>query len=175
MPKGELQNHIAWYFNRFADFRDDVDHDLDFSHLNNAKYILYNAVAIPVTCFQCDEQAVYMVRCTGSTRWRKHKAPKNDTVLLWMGTSLNSHFKSTVGCIPALLKCLFVIEDAELSVKGLLALVQMFATGLIRQTACIVIVEERHQPLMQPLRDGGYRRRPPFSVGITYIVPIRAI
>ena len=175
MPKGELQNHIAWCFKRFADFTDYVDHDQYFSRLNDAKYIRYNAVAIPVTSFQCDEQAVHMVRCTGSTRWRKHKPPRNDTVLLWMGTSPDSHFKSTAGRIPARLKCLFVVEDAESSVKGLLALVQTFATGPIRQTAGMVIVEERHQPPMQPLHDGSYRRKPLFGVGTTYIVPISAI
>jgi len=64
--------------------------------------------------------------------------------------SMDSHFKSTAGCIPALLECLFVLEDAELSVDVLLALVQWFAAGPICQTAGTVIVEERHQPPMQP-------------------------
>jgi len=135
MSKGELQNHITWCFKRFADFTDYVDHDQYFSCLNDANYIRYNALAIRVTSFQCDEQAVHMVRSTGSTRWRKHKPPRNDTVFLWMGTSPNSHFKSTAGHSPAPLKCLFVIEDPESSVKGLLALVQTFATRPIRQTA----------------------------------------
>jgi len=75
MPKGELQNHIAWCFKRFANFKDYVDHDQYFSCLNDAKYIWYSAVANPVRSFQYDEQAVHMVRCTGSTRWRKHKPP----------------------------------------------------------------------------------------------------
>jgi len=175
MPKGELQNHIAWCFKRFADFTDYVDHDQYFSCLNDANFIQYNAVAIPVTSFQCDEQAVHMVRCTGSTRRRKHKQPTNDTVLLWMGTSPDSHFKSTAGCIAARLKCLFVVENAESSVKVLLALVQTFATGPIRQTAGIMIVKERHQPPMQPLHDGSYHRKPLFGVGTTYIVLICAI
>ena len=64
-----------------------------------------------------------MVRCTGSTRWRKHQPPRNDTVLLWMGMSPDSHFQSTAGRIPARLKCLYIVKDAELSVRGLLALV----------------------------------------------------
>jgi len=68
MPKGELQNHIAWCLKRFANFTNYVDHDHYFSHLNHAKYIRYNAVAIPVMSFQCDEQPVHMVCCTGSTR-----------------------------------------------------------------------------------------------------------
>jgi hypothetical protein len=122
-PKGELQNHIAWCFKRFANFTDYVDHDQYFSCLNHTKYILYNTVAILVTSFHCDEQAVHMVRCTGSARWRTHRPPRNDSVLLWMGTSPDSHFQSTAGCIPTQLKCLFVIEDAKSSVKGLLALV----------------------------------------------------
>jgi len=92
-----------------------------------------------------------------------------------MGTSPDSHFKSTAARIPARLKCLFVVEDAESSIKELLALVQTFATGPIRQTAGMVIVEERHQPPMQPLPNGCCRREPLFGVGTTYIVPISAI
>jgi len=61
-----------------------------------------------------------------------------------MGTSPDSHLKSTAGCIARSLKCLFVVEDAKLSLKGLLALVQTFATVPIRQTAGMVNVEERH-------------------------------
>jgi len=148
MPKGELQNHIAWCLKRFADFTDYVDHDRCFSGLNDAKYIRYNSVAIPVTSFHCDKQPVHMVRCTGSTRWRKHKPPRNDTVLLWMGTSPDSHFKLTAGHIPTRLKFLFLIKDAKSSIQGLLALVQTFATAPICQTAGMVIVEERHQPPM---------------------------
>ena len=85
MPKQELQNHIAWCFKIFADFTDYIDHDQYLSLHNDAKYIPYNAVAIPVLSFQCDEEAVPMARCTGSTRWRKHKPPRNDKVLLWRG------------------------------------------------------------------------------------------
>jgi hypothetical protein len=73
------------------------------------------------------------------------------------------------------LNCPFVVEDTESSVIGLLALVQTFATGLIRQTAGMVIVEERHQPLMQPLPDGTYRRKPLIVFGTTYIVPVSVI
>jgi len=54
MPRGELQNHITWCFKRFADFTQYVNHDQDVSRLNDAKYIQYNAIAIPVTSFQCD-------------------------------------------------------------------------------------------------------------------------
>ena len=46
MPKGELQNHIAWCFKRFADFTDYVDHAQYFSRLNDANYIRKNTVAI---------------------------------------------------------------------------------------------------------------------------------
>jgi len=124
---------------------------------------------------QCDEQAVHIFGCTGSTRWRKHKPPRYDNVLLWMGTSPDSYFMSTTGNIPTRLKCLFIIVHAESSVKGLLALVQMFATGLIRQPAGMVIVEERHQPPMKPLHDERYCRKPPFGIGTSYLVPIRVI
>jgi len=116
-----------------------------------------------------------MVFCTGSTRQRKHKPPRNDTVLLRMGTSPDSHFKSTAGGISGWLKCLFVVEDAELRVTGLLALLQTFATGPVHQTAGMVIVEERHQPPMEPLHIGSYCRKPLFCVRTMYIVSISAI
>jgi hypothetical protein len=175
MPKGETQNHIAWCFKRFANITDYIDHDQYFSCRNDAKYIRYNPVAIPVTSFQCNERAVHMVRCTGSTRWRKHKPPRNDTVCLWMGMSPDSQFKLTAERIPARLKCLFVTKDAESSIKGLLALVQTFTTGPIRQTAGMLIVEERHQPLMPPLHNGSYCHQPLFGSGTTYIIPISTI
>ena len=119
--------------------------------------------------FQYDEEAVHMVLCTGSTRWRKHKPPRHDTVLLWVGISLDRHFKLTAGCIPGELNCLVVVEDIELRIKGLLALVQMFATGSIRQTASMVIVKERHHPPMQPLNDGTYHHKPLSGVGTSAI------
>jgi len=175
MPKGELWNHIAWCFNRFADFTDYVNHDQYFSCPNDAKHIQYNTVAILVTSFQCDEQEVYLVHCTGSTRWRKHKPPRYDIVPLWMWMSPDSHIKSTVGCILVLLKCLFILENAEQSVTALVAFVQKFATGPICKTVGMVIYEERHQPLMQPMHHGSYRRKPLFGVGITYIVSIGVI
>jgi uncharacterized membrane protein SirB2 len=131
MPKGELQNHIAWCFKRFADFTDNVDHDQYCSRLNDAKYISYSTVATLVKSLQCKEQAVHMVHRTASTRWEKHKPPRNDTVLLWMGMNLDRPFNLTVGCIPAWLECHFVIAEAEWSVKELLALVLTFATGPI--------------------------------------------
>jgi hypothetical protein len=39
----------------------------------------------------------------------------------------------------------------------------------------MVIVEESHQPLMQPLHNGTYHQKLLYSVGTTYIVPISAI
>jgi hypothetical protein len=101
--------------------------------------------------------------------------PRTDTVLLWMGTSLDSHFKLTAGRIPAHFKCLFVVKNAESSVEGLVAMVQTFAIGPIRQTVGMVIVMVRHQPPMHPLHDANYRRKPLFGVGTTYIVSISAI
>jgi len=91
MTKWELQHHIAWCFKRFADFTDYVNHDRYFSHLNESKSIQGNAVAFPVMFLQRYKQAVRMVRCTGSTRWRKDKPPCTDTVLLWLVTNLDSH------------------------------------------------------------------------------------
>jgi hypothetical protein len=175
MSNRELQNHIDCCFKRFADFTDYVDHDQYFSCLNDARYIWYNTVAILATSFQCDEQAVHIVHCTGSTIWRKHTPRRNDTVLLWMGIGPDGHFKSTAVRIPTRLKCVFVVEDAESTIKELLAFVQTFATVPIFQTAGMVIVAERHQPPMQPLHDGSYRRKPLCSIATTYIVPISAI
>jgi len=175
MSRGELQNWIAWCFERFADFTGHADHDQDFSHLNHAKNSRYSAVEIPAAYFQCAEQAVHMVRCTESKRWRKNKPPWYDTVLVWMGSSPNSHFKSTAGPILTGLKSLLIVEDAEWSITGSVALVQTFATGPIRQTAGVVIVEDRHQPPMQPLSNGTYCHMPPFGVGMKYIVPICAM
>jgi hypothetical protein len=82
MPKGELLNHITGGFKGFADFTDYVDHDQYCGRHNDAQFIQYNPLAIPMTSFHCDEQEVHMVRCTGSTRWRKHSPPRNDTALL---------------------------------------------------------------------------------------------
>jgi len=48
MPEGEPKNHIAWSFQRFADFTDYVDHNPYFSRPNDAKYIQYNAVVTGV-------------------------------------------------------------------------------------------------------------------------------
>ena len=59
-----------------------------------------------------------------------------------------------------LMKCLFVVKDAKSRVQGLCALVQTFATGPIRLTTGMMIVEERHQPPMQPLHDGNNRHKP---------------
>ena len=175
IPQRELQKHIAWCLKRFAHLTDYVDHDHYFSHLNNEKCIRYNVVAIPEKSFQWDEQAVHMVRCTGSTRWRKHKPPRNDTILPWVGTSPDSHLRSTARGIPAWSKCLFVVQDAQSSVEGLIAVVQTFATGLIHQTAGMVIVEARHEPPMQPVHDGSCRGEPLLAVGTTHIDPLSAI
>jgi len=140
MPQGELHNHMAWCFKLFSDFTDYVDRDQYCSRLNNPKFIRYSTVAIPLTSLQRDEQAVHMVRFTGSTRWRNYKPPRNDTVHLAIGMNLDAHFKLTTVCIPAWLKSLSVLDAAESSVKGLPALVQTIATAPIRQTARMVIV-----------------------------------
>jgi len=96
-------------------------------------------------------------------------------MLLSMGTSPESPFKSTVGHIPAWLNCLFIVEDVQLRVKVLLALNQMLATGLITQTAGMVIVEEWHQPPMQSLMNRRYHCKTLFGIQTNDIVPIHAI
>jgi hypothetical protein len=73
------------------------------------------------------------------------------------------------------LECHFVIADAESSVKELLALVLMFATGPIWLTAGMVMVEGRHQPLIQPFHDESYHCLPLVLVGTKSIIRISAI
>jgi hypothetical protein len=46
-----------------------------------------------------------MAHCTWSARWRHPKPPENDTVLPWMGTSLDPHMILNTAYIPACLKC----------------------------------------------------------------------
>jgi len=81
----------------------------------------------------------------------------------------------TAELIPARLKRLFIVKVPELRVEGLLASVQTFASWPIHQTAGMVIVKERHEPLMQPLRDGSSRPKPLLGVGTTYIISISVI
>jgi len=92
-----------------------------------------------------------------------------------MGTSPDNLFMATAGLFPAPLKCLFVVQDAELSIKALLALDQTFSTGPMRQIAGVAIVVERHQPLMLPSHNEIYCCKPLFGVGTTYIITISAI
>jgi len=175
MPKGELQNHMACCFKGCADFTDYVDHDQFFSRHNNAEYIRLNTVQIRVMSIECDEQAVHMVWSTGTTRWRTHKPWRNDTVRLWIVPTQDSRFNLTPRWIQAHLKYLFIIPDAESSVDGLLDLVQTFETGLIRKTAGMLIVKQRHQPLIQPLHDGRYHCKSLFGTGTTHIIRISTI
>jgi len=175
MAIGGLQNYIGWRFKRFADFTDYLDHDWYFSHLNDARYVRYIAGAILVTTLQCDEQAVHIVRCTGYTWWRQHKPPRNDRVQHWMATCSDSQFKATAGRIPTRLKSYFIVEAAESGVKGLLALVQTIATGPISSSAGMVIVEQRHQPLMQYLHKESHHGKPLPSVGTPYIISLSTI
>jgi hypothetical protein len=67
MPQGELLNHIAWWFMRFAYFTDYIDHDQCVSSHNDSKYIQYSVVRSLVSSFQCNEQAIHIVYCSGST------------------------------------------------------------------------------------------------------------
>ena len=91
-----------------------------------------------------------------------------------MGTSLDSHCNLTARRIPSHLKSLSILKDAESCVKRILALVQTFATGPIRQTAGILIVKDRHQASMQPLHDRSRGRKSSVGIGTTNIVHICA-
>jgi hypothetical protein len=100
--------------------------------------------------FQCNEQAVHIVHCNGSTWCRQLMPTTRNTVLLSIGTSLESHIQLTTWCSRAYVKCPLVVEDAISTVTRHLALVQMIPTEHIRETAGMVIVAERHQLLMSP-------------------------
>jgi len=100
--------------------------------------------------------------------------PRNDTVLLSMGTSLDSQFRSTARQIPVWLKCLLVLMDAELSVTGHLASVQTFGIAVTHQTAGMVNAEKRDQHPIDCLPDGHSHCKPLLVVGTTFIVLTRA-
>jgi len=116
-----------------------------------------------------------MACCTEFTRWRMQKPSRNDKMLLWMGTSPDSHCELTAGRISSRLKFLFVIEHAKSYVKCLEALVQTFAIGPLRQTTGMVIVMAPHQPPMLPFHNGSYYCKPDFRVRSTDIVPLHVI
>jgi len=126
-------------------------------------------------CFQYDEQTVDMDSCTGSTRWRKHKCPGNDTVLLWKGRSPDCQFKLTAGPIPTYLNDLFIIENAKSNVERPLAFVETLAIGSICWSTGIVNVMKRHPPLMQPLREISDLLTHHFGFGTTYIISFCAL
>jgi len=175
MPEAEPQNHISWCLKRFANFRAYIDQDHYFSRLKDGKYILNSAVAIRETSVHCDDQAVHMVRCPWSTRWRMYKPPRNDTVRVWMGRSPDSQFKFTAECIPTQLKCLFGVDDAEASITRLPTSVQTFGTAPIHRIAGMVIIDMRPRPSIQPLHDASYCRKSLFAVRTTYIFPMSTI
>jgi len=61
MPQGELLNHIAWWFKKYANFTDYIDQDQYLSSYNDSKYIQYSLPRSLVSLFQSDEQAGYIV------------------------------------------------------------------------------------------------------------------
>jgi hypothetical protein len=96
----------------------------------------------------------------GAFRWvhnvDKAYARRNDAALLCIWTSLHRHLKLTAGLIHTKWKSLFIVEDAESSHNWVPALVPMIVTGLILQTAVVVIIEGRHHIPMQLLNDVSY-------------------
>jgi hypothetical protein len=101
MPKRAPENHFACCFESFADITDYADHTQCFCLPNDAKYIWYIALAILATVLNYDELAVRLVHCSGSTRWRNHMLPRNESVLLWMGNSPVSNGELTAGRSPS--------------------------------------------------------------------------
>jgi hypothetical protein len=174
LASDELQTLIAWclktWFERPAYF----DSDNEFGQLSDFWYTRYNAVSIPITCFQSeDEQQMHIISSSAKSAWRKGKPPRNDTVLLWTGKNAESHFASSQGRIPGRVDCLFTMSDAihDNSLYHLV-LVTTFVLGPIRQPEGMIIVEERE---IRPWQGGTRRRVPPTGIGSRYIVPVRAI
>ena len=101
--------------------------------------------------------------------------PRNESVCLWMGNSPKSHSVLNAGCSPSRLKCVSVMNDPVLCTKGLPALVQLFPTWPIHQTAGMVMVKDRHHSPMLHLHGKCYIRKPPFGVETACIILIGAI
>jgi hypothetical protein len=142
---------LMTWFERPAYF----DSDDDFGQLGDFWYTRNNAVSIPITCFQSeDEQQTQIIRSSGKSAWRKGKPPRNDTVLLWTGKNAESNFASFRGRIPGRVDCLFTMSDAihDNSLYHL-ALVTTFVPGSIRQPEGMIIVEERE---IRPWQGGRY-------------------
>lgn len=82
---------------------------------------------------------------------------------------------STAGHIPVQLNCHCIFEHAASNVTWLVALIETFALGSIYQSAGMVLVDERHQPPMQPLHDGSYHDIHLFAVRIIYFFSVSLI
>lgn len=80
MRNWELQNHIASYFEKFANSIDHVYHNQHFSHYNNAKCHRCNAAAFPATWFQWHNIAFDMVCCTG---WKGGESICHPEIILY--------------------------------------------------------------------------------------------
>jgi len=143
--------------------------------VNHAKHSPYNKLALPVMAPQCNQLAIHRAHCTGSTRWRQHLPPWSDTMLSSIGMSPDGHAQMNAGWLGLWLKCLFIIENAESSVKGHLALVKTFDTVPIHQTPGMVMVAERHQPPMELLQDGSNCCKDYCGIRTCYLVCISTI
>jgi len=92
MPTRELQKHLTWCFRLFPNITDYVNHNQTRSRPNDTVYIGYNAVAIPVSSFQDNNQAVHSVRLTRYTMGTEKTPPRNDAVFLWKWWLPDRHF-----------------------------------------------------------------------------------
>lgn len=85
-----------------------------------------------------------------------------------MGVECNNLLAA--GPVPANLKCLFIIEDAEITPTALHALDLMCATGLFPHNTGMVTVEVRCQPSMQHSNGGSYYHQLCFCLEVRYIL-----
>ena len=134
--------------------------------LRTLKWSQYASVSVSYTKFQCSEnQEVHILRCTGTRQWRK-KSPRNDHAFLFTGTVKPNELQSTQQRIPALLRCLFKIEDCDNSQTALLAVV--WSLKVNRYIARLGVIQRSAptESVDKGVSFGGCR---------TYVVLIRAI
>jgi len=165
-----LLDHVVRCMQRFQiwDFEslDLRDTEAVKRHLESLKWRQFAAVSVPYTKFQSTKsQEVHILRCTGTRLWRG-KPPRNDYVYLYTGTLGLHELQSTHQRIPALLRCLFKIEDHENNRTALLAIVRSLKVDRYHTRLGVIQVSAPPESANQTISFGG---------GKTYIVPIRAI
>lgn len=122
--------------------------------------------------FQCNWKAADIVCSTGPTRWRLFQPSRNDAIIFRMGTGPDSRIWWTAGCITTRFKYLIIVEDAESSVTGHLALDQRVPHRAIHHSARLVIIVDRYELPNQPLHGGSYWHRSLFGIWSSWVITV---